>query len=88
MVGDVLIHEAVYKDALKSDGHYDFSSMFSYIKPILKDYDLKYCNQESIIGGKNLGISGYPNFNSPDEIGEEIINLGFNLIITTSIASE
>ena len=80
MVGDVLIHEAVYKDALKSDGTYDFSSMFEYIKPMLKDYDLKYCNQESIIGGKNLGISGYPNFNSPDEIGEEIIDLGFNMI--------
>lgn len=80
MVGDVLIHEAVYKDALNSDGTYDFSNMFEYVRPLIKDYDLKYCNQESIIGGKNLGISGYPNFNSPDEIGEEIIDLGFNMI--------
>ena len=80
MVGDVLIHEAVYKDALNSDGTYDFSSMFEYIGPIIKNYDLKYCNQESIIGGKNLGISGYPNFNSPDEIGEEVVNLGFNMV--------
>ncbi len=80
MVGDVLIHEAVYKDALNSDGTYSFDKMFKQIKPILKDYDLKYCNQESIIGGSDLEISGYPAFNSPDEIGDTITKLGFNLI--------
>lgn len=80
MVGDVLIHESVYLDAKQDDGSYDFGSMFEYIKPIINDYDLKYCNQESIIGGKSLGISGYPNFNSPDEIGDTIVDLGFNVV--------
>ena len=79
-VGDVLIHESVYKDALKSDGTYDFHNMFTEVESIIKKYDLKYCNQESTIGGSVLGISGYPSFNSPDEIGDEIVNLGFNLI--------
>ena len=78
-VGDVLIHESVYKDAYE-DGTYDFSKMFEYIEPIMKKYDLKYCNQESTIGGSALGISGYPSFNSPDEIGDELVKLGFNLI--------
>ena len=79
-VGDVLIHESVYKDALKSDGTYNFHSMFTEVEDIIKKYDLKYCNQESTIGGSVLGISGYPSFNSPDEIGDEVVNLGFNLI--------
>ena len=78
-VGDVLIHESVYKDAYKN-GKYDFSHMFTEIEPIIKNYDLKFCNQESTIGGSVLGISGYPSFNSPDEIGDEIVSLGFNLI--------
>ena len=78
-VGDVLIHESVYKDAYEN-GTYKFHKMFTEIEPILKKYDLKYCNMESTIGGKNLGISGYPSFNSPDEIGDEIVDLGFNLI--------
>lgn len=78
-VGDVLIHESVYKDAY-SNGVYNFHHMFTSIEPIIKKYDLKYCNMESTIGGKSLGISGYPSFNSPDEIGDEIVNLGFNLI--------
>lgn len=79
-VGDVLIHESVYKDAIQSDGTYNFHHMFTEVEPILKKYDLKFCNQESIIGGNVLGISGYPSFNSPDEIGDEIVNIGFNLI--------
>ena len=79
-VGDVLIHESVYKDAYNSDGTYNFHKMFIDVEDIIKKYDLKYCNQESTIGGSALGISGYPSFNSPDEIGDEIVNLGFNLI--------
>lgn len=78
-VGDVLIHQSVYEDAYEN-GTYNFHKMFTDIEPIVKKYDLKFCNQESTIGGSALGISGYPSFNSPDEIGDEMVNLGFNLI--------
>ena len=80
MVGDVLTHDSVLADAKKSDGTYDFSNMFTYIKPIIKDYDLKYVNEESIIGDPSLGYSGYPGFNAPEAIGDNLIDLGFNLI--------
>ena len=81
MVGDVLINQAVLNDAdPDGDGNYEFRSMFSYIEPMLKKYDLRYCNQESTIGGKNLGISAYPGFNSPDEIGDTLVDMGFNMV--------
>lgn len=80
MVGDALIHGAVYYDAYIGNGKYDFTSMFTEIAPVIKDYDLKYYNQESIIGGKKLGISHYPRLNSPDEIGEALVAIGFNLV--------
>ncbi len=80
MVGDALIHGSVYNDASVGNNNYDFSSMFADIKPMLADYDLKYYNQETIIGGKNLGLSNYPTFNSPDEIGEDLVKTGFNLV--------
>lgn len=79
MIGDVLIHESVFKDAYLGDNKYDFTDMFEYIPDLIKDYDLKYCNQESIIGGKELGIKGYPGFNAPDEIGLNLIDIGFNM---------
>ena len=80
MVGDVLTHDSVLADAKGSDGTYDFSNMFTYIKPIIKDYDLKYLNEESIIGDPSLGFSGYPGFNAPAAIGDNLVDLGFNLI--------
>ena len=80
MVGDVLTHDSVLADALKEDGTYDFTPMFTYIKPIIKDYDLKYVNEESIIGGASFKYSGYPTFNAPDSIGDNLIDTGFNLI--------
>ena len=80
MVGDALIHDSIYKDAYKGNNVYDFSQMFTYIEPIIQEYDIRYYNQESIIGGKRLGISTYPRFNSPDEIGETLVSIGFNLV--------
>lgn len=79
-VGDALIHSGVYYDASLGNGNYDFSKMFTYLSEAIKDYDLKYYNQETIIGGKDLGISNYPRFNSPDEIGLDLVKAGFNMV--------
>ncbi len=80
MVGDCLIHRFVYTDALNSDGTYSFDKMFTEVKDLIQGHDLAFYNQESIIGGKELGLSAYPRFNSPEEIGDAMTNLGFNLV--------
>lgn len=80
MVGDALIHSAIYEDARQSDGTYDFTPMLSAIKPISSKYDLAYYNQETILGGKDLGYSNYPRFNSPQEVGDAFVDAGFNLV--------
>ena len=80
MVGDALIHDSIYKDAYVGDNNYDFMDMFTDIGEIIQDYDLRYYNQETIIGGKDLGLSNYPMFNSPDEIGGDLVKTGFNMV--------
>ena len=83
-VGDTLIHGAVFGDAQTGANTYDFSGMIADVKPLIEKYDIKYFNQESIIGGKNLGVSHYPMFNSPDEIGDNMVDLGFNMVTTAN----
>jgi poly-gamma-glutamate synthesis protein (capsule biosynthesis protein) len=78
--GDALIHSSIYTEASKGNNVYDFTSMLSLIKPIASSYDLAYYNQETIIGGKDLGLSNYPRFNSPDEIGDAMLDAGFNVV--------
>lgn len=80
MVGDALIHSAVYLDAKQSDGSYDFKPMLAAIKPISSKYDISYYNQETILGGTALGLSNYPMFNSPQEVGDAFIDAGFNMV--------
>lgn len=84
MVGDNLIHSSVYKDAMTSDGGYDFTKMYELIKPIVSGYDIAYYNQETILGGTELGVSDYPTFNSPQEVGDAMIDAGFNLVSLAS----
>lgn len=82
MCGDYLIHSSVYKDANQNAGYngYDFKPMLKYIKEKVKKYDLAYYNQETILGGSELGVSDYPNFNSPYEAGDGMLDAGFNLV--------
>ena len=79
MVGDALIHMPVTY-ANKTSSGYDYKGIFKYIKPIVEEYDLKYYNQETILGGTSLGLSGYPQFNSPQEVGDAFRDAGFNLV--------
>lgn len=80
MVGDALIHRSIYVEAKQADGTYDFRKIFKYTKPIVIQYDLAFYNQETILGGAEIGLSTYPTFNSPYELGDAFIDSGFNLV--------
>lgn len=82
MVGDNLIHSSIYKEANRNANYngYDFKPMLEYIKPIVSKYDIKYYNQETILGGAEIGLSDYPTFNSPYEAGDAMRDAGFNLV--------
>jgi len=79
MVGDALIHDRLYNDAKTTSG-YDFKPYLTLIKGKIKDYDLAYYNQETILGGTSIGLSSYPSFNSPQEVGDAMIDAGFNIV--------
>ncbi len=79
MVGDALLHSSLYRDGY-NNGTYNFTSQLELIKPIVQNYDLAFYNQESILGGTELGLSDYPTFNSPKEFGDAMIDAGFNLV--------
>ena len=88
-VGDNLIHETVFKDADKYSGEtdddkYDFSPMYEEIKEYIQGNDIAFVNQETVIGGQELGVSGYPAFNSPSELAQNLKDVGFNLVNTAT----
>lgn len=80
MVGDILLHTPVEESAKQSDGTYNFDAIFANTKEEIQAADLALVNQEVIIGGEELGISGYPAFNAPYEIGDALVETGFDVV--------
>lgn len=82
MVGDALVHNSLYQDANKLANYngYDFKPQIELIKEEVSKYDIAYYNQETILGGTSIGLSSYPSFNSPQELGDAMIDAGFNLV--------
>lgn len=84
--GDYIIYDTTYNyaNALANGSGYDFKPMVRYLRQFTKDCDLNYYNQETILGGTEVGVSSYPCFCSPQEAGDAMVDLGFNLVSTAT----
>ena len=84
MVGDNLMHMGLIHTGKQEDGTYNYDILFEGIEDFLGEADIKMINQETIFGGNEKGFSGYPYFNSPTEVGDAIVNAGFNVVLHSS----
>lgn len=80
MVGDMLMHTPVEESAKQEDGTYSYDAIFANTVSEIQAADLAIVNQEVIIAGENYGVSGYPAFNAPFELGHDLIEAGFDVI--------
>ncbi len=91
---DNIIHPSVYYYALQSaaaekgvepdygnlqTADYKFKHIYDNIAAMVKNADISYINVETLIGGNENPISGYPQFNSPEAAGETLLDLGFDI---------
>ena len=75
--GDILIEDALYNWMGKG---YDFKNYFDKVTPYLKA-DLVIGNQEVVLGGETLGITGSDyTFNAPEEIAKQLPEIGFDVL--------
>ncbi len=81
MVGDILLHTRVNDSGLMEDGSYNYDHMFAKVKEDIEEADLALVNQEVILGGTELRLSGYPNFNGAFEVGDSLVDAGFDVIL-------
>ena len=81
MVGDVLLHTPVAESGKREDGGYSFEHLFANTRELTEAADLAMVNQEVILGGTELKITGYPAFNAPYELGDALAEAGFNTVL-------
>lgn len=81
MVGDILLHDRVNESGLMEDGTYNYDHMFAQVKDDISEADIAIVNQEVILGGRDMGLSGYPAFNGAFEVGDSLVDAGFDVVL-------
>lgn len=86
-MGDNLANDSILQMAdawsgTTGDGSYDFSPLYQRLDSLIHGYDLAFVNQETVLGGTNLGFryNGYPSYNTPDSMAQAVSDAGFNVV--------
>jgi len=81
--GDILMHNTIIASGLNNN-NYDFRNLYSPVKHLLDAADYASVNLESALAGPASGYTGYPLFNSPDNIAQSLKESGFDLVVTAN----
>ena len=76
-LGNLIIHQSQI-DGAKQENYYEFSPSFQYIKKMILDSDISMGILEGALAG--CEPSGYPFFNSPDEVVDALKDTGIDII--------
>lgn len=77
-VGDNLIHDAFIEAGSYNDWNFDF--LYDNIKDDISEADLASVNQETPLTTDHDEAAGYPDFNTPSEVGDALADAGFDII--------
>ena len=82
--GDNMAYYGNIRDAASNakgtDAKYDFKPSYTTVKPIVEAHDIAFINQETLMCGDGYELSYYPRFNSPRELGDAVVDAGFDII--------
>lgn len=83
-VGDNLIHTRVYQSAqehAEGDEAYNFYYCYQNVLDKVEAADLAFINQETVICNGEYEVTGSNlNFCSPDELGIQLVDMGFDIV--------
>lgn len=75
--GDNLIHQPIYTYGLNHDGNFNF--LYEGIKEAIDKNDIAIINQETPFVTDSYKYSDYPRFGTPIQVGEAIVDAGFDV---------
>ncbi len=81
--GDNIIYAGNTREALTKapEGReYGFAYSYEHVAEPIAAADVSFINQETLMCGEEFGISYYPCFNSPRDLGYDLVDLGFDVI--------
>lgn len=78
LFGDILIHEPIYRYALRHDGSFNF--LFENVRDVIAQSDVAVINQETPYTDDPAMYSDYPRFGTPLFAGQAVADAGFDVV--------
>ena len=84
VAGDMMTHTPIVDDAyVAASGEYDFTHMLASAARQLAQADYAVANLETPLAGSTV-FYGYPNFDGPDSLAQNMKDAGFDLVSTAN----
>lgn len=84
-VGDVMMHDGqIWAGYNEKNDSFDYSEFFHVVKDEITSADIAMADLETTLAGKEQKYTGYPMFNSPDELADALKDAGFDIIVTSN----
>lgn len=83
-VGDNIAHGPIYKSGQGEGDVWNYDHIYEPVKKDIEEADLSLVTQETIFVEDRNNVSGYPAFGTPVEIGDALVNAGFDVIAHSS----
>ena len=80
--GDNIIYgtkDAVY-NAVEGGRKYNYKVYYEGVADTIANADIAFINQETLMCGEGYALSYYPCFNSPQELGYDLVEMGFDVV--------
>jgi len=85
LTGDIMVHSDQLAYAYdRQTGTYSFSGVFDEVAEYLGAADITIANLETTLAGRKQGYTGYPKFNSPEEILLSLREAGIDVLTTAN----
>jgi len=82
--GDNIVYYGNVRDAAScaEDGErkYNFAPTYSDVAPMIKEADIAFINQETLMCGEGYAFSYYPRFNGPQDLAYDLREAGFDVV--------
>lgn len=82
-VGDNIMYDCNFTDARSRANEeypeYNFTPIYEDLIPRIESADIAYINQETVMAGASYGYKSYPCFNTPQHLGDQLVEMGFDV---------
>lgn len=79
-VGDNLYHGSLIESGENDSGTWNYDQIYDKVRDEIQAADVAMVDQETVFTTEHDAVSSYPSFATPTEVGDALMNAGFDVV--------